>query len=165
MKSKLFLVLAVVWIINPYPTPQLFFLILRQFELDFWYHKKKDSIGLSPISGLKFFPLFKQIWITVSSVHSWSIYVCFTEKKKKGLSDHKSTRLSFDALMTPLSTISLSWSSRYMITFPPQWDMASWKEVPLVVQGAAHTYSYLCVCMRVYDSDLVVSGSLRLYGL
>jgi len=59
-----------------------FFLILRQFELDF-YHKKKDSLCLSPIPDLNFFPLFKQVWITVSSVYSWSIYVCFTEKKKK----------------------------------------------------------------------------------
>ena len=47
------------------------------------------------------------------------------KKKKKGLSNHKYTHLSLDALMTPLSTISLSWSSRYMITFPPQLDMAS----------------------------------------
>ena len=85
-------------------------------------------------------------------------YIClFKKKKKKGLSNHKYTHLSLDALMTPLSTISLSWSSRYMITFPPQLDMASWKEVPFVVIGAAHTYSYLCVCMRVCDSQLCLA--------
>ena len=72
------------------------------------------------------------------------------QKEKKGLSNHKYTHLSFNALMTPLSTIGLSWSSRYVITFPPQLDMASWKEVLLVVRGAAHTYSYLCVvCVLV----------------
>lgn len=124
--------------------------------MDF-YHKKKDSICLSPIPDLIFFPLFKQVWITVSSVHSWSIYVCFIHTHTKGLSNHKYTHLSLDALMTPLSTISLSWSSRYMITFPPQLDMASRKEVPLVVTGAAHTYSYLCVCMRVCDSQLCLA--------
>ena len=54
-------------------------------------------------------------------------YIClfYKKKKKKGLSNHKYTHLSFNALMTPLSTIGLSWSSRYVITFPPQLDMAS----------------------------------------